>query len=61
MQPRSNKRQKEMTRLEHRREKEAKREERKRQKAERPPWKEGDPDPTIEPFPVESTSDVEQG
>jgi hypothetical protein len=45
------KRQKEQARLEHRRQKEAKREERKRMKAERPPWKEGDPDPSIE-YPV---------
>jgi hypothetical protein len=48
MPPTSTKRQKEMARLEHRRQKEAKRAERKREKAERPPWKEGDPDPSIE-------------
>jgi hypothetical protein len=51
MQPRSNKRQKELSRLEKRREKEAKMAERKREKAERPPWKEGDPDPSIEILP----------
>ncbi len=45
MQPRSNKRQKELARQDRQREKEARREERKRQKAERPPLPEGeDPD-----------------
>ena len=53
MQPRSNKRQKELARAEKRREKEVKREERKKAKADRPPWKEGDPDPSIEVLPAE--------
>jgi hypothetical protein len=48
MQPRSNKRQKELARAEKRREKDAKRAERKRIKAERPPRQPGDPDPSIE-------------
>jgi hypothetical protein len=55
-----NKRRKELARLEHRKEKEAKRAERKREKAERPAWKEGDPDPSIqfpEPEPVAPTVD----
>jgi hypothetical protein len=51
-----NKRQKEMARLEHRKQKEAKREERKRIKAERPPWKEGDPDPSIDLSPPEGAA-----
>jgi hypothetical protein len=51
MQPRSNKRQKELARAEKRREKDAKRAERKRIKAERPPLQPGDPDPSIEIIP----------
>jgi hypothetical protein len=51
MQPRSNKRQKELARAEKRREKDAKRAERKRIKAERPPLQPGDPDPSIEVIP----------
>ncbi|HEX4620702.1 MAG TPA: hypothetical protein VH208_03965 [Myxococcaceae bacterium] len=51
MQPRSNKRQKELARAEKRREKDAKRAERKRIKAERPPLQPGDPDPSIEVLP----------
>jgi hypothetical protein len=53
-----NKRRKELARLEHRKEKDAKRAERKRLKAERPAWKEGDPDPSIEyPEPLAPTVD----
>jgi hypothetical protein len=45
MQPRSNKRQKELSRLERRKEKDEKREQRKKEKEERPPLAEGeDPD-----------------
>lgn len=45
MQPRSNKRQKEMARLERRREKDEQRLQRRKEKAERPPVPEGeDPD-----------------
>lgn len=47
MQPRSNKRQKELARQDRQREKEARREERKRQKSERPPREEGAEDPDI--------------
>jgi len=47
MQPRSNKRQKELVRQDHQREKEARREKRKQQKAERPPPAEGGEDPDI--------------
>jgi hypothetical protein len=59
MQPRSNKRQKELAREERRREKEAKREERKKEKADRPAGPEGeDPDiagivPGPQPIPPE--------
>ena len=59
MQPRSNKRQKELARAERRKEKELKREERKKAKLARPPWKEGDPDPSIEILPpLEAIPDV---
>jgi len=51
MQPRSNKRQKELARAEKRKEKEAKMAERKKAKAERPPLRPGDPDPSIEILP----------
>jgi len=45
MQPRSNKRQKELERLERRKEKDERREQRRKEKAERPPTPEGeDPD-----------------
>ena len=45
MQPRSNKRQKELARLEKRKEKDERREQRKKEKDERPPVEEGvDPD-----------------
>jgi hypothetical protein len=45
MQPRSNKRQKELARLEKRKEKDERREQRKKEKDERPPAEEGvDPD-----------------
>lgn len=45
MQPRSNKRQKELSRLERRKEKDERREQRRKEKAERPPVPEGeDPD-----------------
>lgn len=45
MQPRSNKRQKELSRLERRKEKDERREQRRKEKAERPPAPEGeDPD-----------------
>jgi hypothetical protein len=54
MQPRSNKRQKELIRAERKREKDAKRAERKRIKAERPPRQPGDPDPSIEVTPPEA-------
>ena len=47
MQPRSNKRQKELARQDRQREKEARREERKRQKAELPDQPEGGEDPDI--------------
>jgi len=59
MQPRSNKRQKELARQERQREKEAKREQRKKEKAERPPGEVGeDPDlkgivPGPQPLPPE--------
>ncbi len=60
MQPRSNKRAKELARKERQQEKAAKREERKREKADRPPTAEGeDPDiagivPGPQPIPEES-------
>jgi len=45
MQPRSNKRQKELSRLERRKEKDERREQRRKEKSERPPSPEGeDPD-----------------
>lgn len=47
MQPRSNKRHRELARQDRQREKEARREERKRQKAERPATPEGGEDPDI--------------
>jgi hypothetical protein len=47
MQPRSNKRQKELARQDRQREKEARREERKRLKSERQPSPEGGEDPDI--------------
>jgi len=60
MQPRSNKRQKELARQEKRQEKAAKMAERKRLKAEAPPWKEGDPDPSIEVLPPPEAAPVEE-
>ena len=62
MQPRSNKRQKELAREEKRRDKEARREERKKEKAERPEGPPGeDPDiagivPGPQPAPTDETS-----
>jgi len=47
MQPRSNKRQKELARQDRQREKDARREERKKQKSERPPRDEGAEDPDL--------------
>jgi hypothetical protein len=61
MQPRSNKRQKELARAEKRREKDAKRAERKRIKAERPPRQPGDPDPSIEVAPPMDEGPMDEG
>jgi hypothetical protein len=47
MQPRSNKRQKELARQDRQREKEARREERKKQKSDKQPLEEGAEDPDI--------------